>query len=154
MMVDIFLALLTLKFEFQIKGKLTALTPDDLHRYYTQYSLLLPSNIMTWSLCCNLILQTKSYLTVLTVTLLLLLYLTVFLLMYHPNPHPFSILHLMGKLILYLRTHILVPLSLYKMLSKAISRASWCIVRHKSRLRNNTRVGFNYSLARVLSSVM
>ena len=60
------------------------------------------------NLCYNSTLQAKSYLMVLTLTILLLRCLTVFLLMFHPCPSPFSILPLMESLILCLRIVILV----------------------------------------------
>ena len=49
-MLDISLALSTLKLEYYYKGNLISLTPDDLYRCYIQYLPLLLSDAMIWYL--------------------------------------------------------------------------------------------------------
>ena len=63
-------------------------------------------------------------------------HISVFLLIYYPYPHPISILPLIEQLLLYIQ----VTLSISIILSKAVSRASWCIIHHKSNIWNDLRI--------------
>ena len=66
--------------------------------------------------------------------------LTVVLLIFHPCYHPFSILHLMISLLLYLRILILVSLILRIIIFKDAFRVIYCILQKTSSLLNHTRV--------------
>ena len=77
--------------------------------------------------CYNLTLQTKDYLIVLTLTLILLQYLMVVRLMFHPCPRPFSILPLMSPHSLCLNILILIMLWLRIIIFKGVFLVAWCI---------------------------
>lgn len=81
---------------------------------------------------CSSIFQTRGYPMVLCLILLLLLYRTVCLLIYHACLHLFHVLFLTAPLLLYPIILILSTLLLPIILSKHVSRVSWCFTHHNS----------------------